>query len=131
MSGKPKPLMNRILLLFLLSLCFNASAQQMERAQPAPPVQDFVLEVPRLDPVKTLPEFRRFLNDIGELQFEGFCDSRKLLFLRCTSEMMPKLELWFREKQMSFYVKENTSISRAMSACDNTKEITDSKAASE
>lgn len=88
--------------------------------------RDFVLEIPRADLYKVLPPLKAKFKQINGVTFEGYCDSRKLLFLHSTDEAFSSILKVMQEMNLIYFIKENTSIEHAKSACLNIAEIKNS-----
>ncbi len=111
------------LLIFLLTiLCCCQLNAQIAAVNPSPK-KDLILEVPQADLTKVLPLIKQHLKDFTEVSFEGFCDSRKLLFLKSDSQTQQQLIYMFREMGLICFVKKEISIDKAKLACDTQEEI--------
>lgn len=84
---------------------------------------DLVIEIPRADLIKTIPSLKLKLKEIKNISFDGFCESRKLLFLHTNSESLTDVLNVMNEMNLIYYIKQNTSIERAKKACVNEEEI--------
>ena len=82
-----------------------------------------MLEVPGANSEKILPPLKKKLKEITGVVFEGYCDSRKLLFLRIDHEAFNNVLDALRDANLIYYIKENTPISAAKNECSSQKEI--------
>lgn len=84
---------------------------------------DLVIEIPKADLIKTIPSLKLKLKEIKNISFDGFCESRKLLFLHTNGESLSDVLIVMKEMNLIYYIKQNTSIERAKKACMNEDEI--------
>ena len=82
-----------------------------------------VLEIPRADLYKILPLLKTKFKEINGVDFEGYCDSRKLLFVKANEEAFFNVLMAIKELNLVYYIKQNTSIERARKICLNEDEI--------
>ncbi len=116
---KPLCLLFTILLGFLTS--FNVRAQEISESNTTK--NDLVLEIPRADLYKVLPLLKTKFKQINGVSFEGYCDSRKLLFVKANEEAFFNVLMAIKELNLVYYIKQNTSIERARKICLNEDEI--------
>ena len=82
-----------------------------------------MIEIPKADLIKTIPSLKLKLKEIKNISFDGFCESRKLLFLHTNGESLSDVLEVMKEMNLIYYIKQNTSIERAKKACMNEDEI--------
>ena len=116
---KPLYLFLTIFLSFLTSVQLKAQ----DNAASLNVTGDLVIEIPRADLIKTIPSLKLKLKEIKNISFDGFCESRKLLFLHTNSESLTDVLNVMNEMNLIYYIKQNTSIERAKKACVNEEEI--------
>ncbi len=108
---------------FLMHLT-NGQAQSVAQKQIS---NEHVFEVPRMDIFKRLPDFKIRLQVAPDAEFGGFCESRSLLLMKLTDTDYIKVLHILEEMGLTYYIKADPSFEKAISACDNPKEIEISK----
>lgn len=134
MSGINQPFMKPAVYLFLVAMMSSSlslSAQSFDAAVINKSVKDRVLEVPRMEAFKTLHIFKNRINQLNDVSFEGFCESRRLLFLKASDEGFAGIEQVLFNMNLSYYLKKGTSLQAAKRVCDNPAEIENSLIISE
>jgi hypothetical protein len=106
------------------SLALASKAQQNTEK---PQYIEYVFEVPQLDLIKQLPDFKTRLRTIPNVNFMGFCESRKLLLIQAPASQLPQINDLFGALNFVSYQKENASFRVAEAACGSKKEIEISK----
>lgn len=119
-----------LLLLALLSaFTFTATAQRNEN-QVLQPIKSangaYVLEVPRMEPVKLLPLFKERIRGYDAIGFRGFCESRNLLFIQSTPEAFRQVLKALEELGLVYFQKECSNLEEAMVTCNSPTEIEES-----
>ncbi len=115
-----------LLIACMLLVSLKASAQRYDVAVMNKSVREIILEVPRLEAVKTLSVFRKNIKGIQHVSFEGFCESRRLLFLKADDAAYAEIETVLQSMNMPYYLKRGVSHERAKQSCDSRSEIENS-----
>lgn len=123
--------MKKIIPLFLLislMATFQSFGQEEERALPTGDVItkapiERVLEVPRMENAKVLPMFKEAFKNFSGVEFKGFCESRRLLFIKANPSGYLQVINYLREMNFEFFEKEDSSHQRAMNSCASKEEI--------
>lgn len=129
MNGINPPFMKPVYKIFIainLLATINSLAQSFDATALNKSMKERVLEVPKMEAIKTLAIFRSRIEAMKEVSFEGFCESRRLLFLKSSEEAFVDVEAALAEMNMPFYVKLNASFLTAKQACDSSAEIENS-----
>ncbi len=129
MSGINPPYMKpvyQIMLVSQLLLAGNSFSQSFDTIGIKKAVRDRVLEVPRMEAVKTLSIFKSRIRELNEVSFEGFCESRRLLFLKASDAAFAVVEEELLKMNMTYYLKKGASLQQAKRACDNQSEVENS-----
>jgi hypothetical protein len=116
----------------ILSVCLffliasNANAQTDEVADQAMALsKELVIQLPEVNKGKILPLLKQKLKTIEGITFNGFCESRQLIFLNTTTTSDEVFEL-FHEMNLEYAIKQNVSFDRAMLECLSQSEIQNS-----
>lgn len=112
-----------LILIIYLSFLTPAYLKAQDKAASLNVTGDLVLEIPKADLIKTIPTLKLKLKEMKNISFDGFCESRKLLFLHTNSESLTDVLKIMNEMNLIYYIKQNTSIERAKKACMNEEEI--------
>jgi len=129
MSGINLPFMKRayqIIIAIQLLAAVNSFAQSFDATVLQKSVKDRVLEVPKMEAVKTLSIFTQRINQMNDVSFEGFCESRRLLFLKASDEAFALVGEELLKMNMTYFIKKGASLQQAKRACDNQSEIENS-----
>lgn len=98
----------------ILSLENKANSNQLE---------EYVLEVPLMESQKVLPVFKNALKQISGVEFKGFCESRRLLFIKANLIGFQQMIDLLRDMQFEFYRKEDSNHKQAKNSCGSIEEI--------
>ena len=123
---KPKPLMKKLLALFLLiflSFSCRLMAQESSTAPGNSGKRSVIYEVPWLNAGKTFPMFRDFASTKPGIVIRGFCESRNLLLLELNDDGRHICEQWFRDQSFSFYEKVQVPLEDALKSCGGDAEF--------
>ena len=109
----------------------NLSAQTDARTVNAGFIQnneptDFILEVPRMNNLKTLPLFKERIKSVSGLEFKGFCQSKGLVFIHGNHDQLIAATRILDEMGQEYFFKYDATLEKAMNACDSKSEITES-----
>jgi hypothetical protein len=104
----------------------TANAQTDEVADQAMALsKELVIQLPEVNKGKILPLLKQKLKTIEGITFNGFCESRQLIFLSTTTTSEDVFEL-FHEMNLEYAIKQNVSFDRAMLECLSQSEIQNS-----
>lgn len=112
-----------LFLTIFLSFLTSAQLKAQDNYSSLNVTGDLVIEIPRADLIKTIPSLKLKLKEMKNISFDGFCESRKLLFLHTNGESLANVLSVMNEMNLIYYIKQNTSIERAKKACMNEDEI--------
>lgn len=118
-----------LLMAQLAAFAFTATAQQSDGTllQPIKSTNGaYVLEVPRMEPVKLLPLFKERIRGHESIRFKGFCESRNLLFIQSTPEEFRQVLRTLEELGLVYFQKECSNLEEAMVTCNSPAEIEES-----
>lgn len=108
-------------LLFLAASTSNAQSNAVAE-QSITPTKELVIQLPGVNNGKILPLLKQKLKTIDGITFNGFCESRQLIFLNTTTTSEDVFEL-FHEMNLEYAIKQNASYDRAMLECLSQSEI--------
>ncbi|MFN0187669.1 MAG: hypothetical protein ACKVQV_03115 [Bacteroidia bacterium] len=115
------------LVLVLLFICIvfakKTQAQEVERTLATKGIVDRVIEVPRMEMNKVLPVFKSNIKNIEGASFRGFCQSRNLVFITANQKVFDQVLQSLTEMGLTYYIKSDVTIERAMSACSSAQEV--------
>jgi hypothetical protein len=113
----------RYLLIIICGILTNSCTMAQEVKGDKVIVKDLVVELPKADLHKTIPVLKFKLRQLEGVSFEGYCDSRKLLFIKTKEESYFNVLMLLKEINLIYYIKQHTSILRAKTDCMSQKEI--------
>jgi hypothetical protein len=121
-----KPITQFVFISFLFICASKVNAQSNKIAdQSITTSKELVIQLPGVDNGKILPLLKQKLKSIEGITFNGFCESRQLIFLNTTSTSDDVFEL-FHEMNLEYSVKQNANSERAMLECLSQSEIQNS-----
>ena len=111
-------------LFFICAALLNQSyAQNTDKTLTSKGIRDHVIEIPRMNLSKVLPVFKAKIREIEGVSFRGFCQSRSLVFITANQQTFDQVLESLTEIGLTYYVKSDVTIERAMSACSSQQEI--------
>jgi len=118
-----KPIIQIVFVILFFLFAANANAQTNKVAdQSITPSKELVIQLPGVNNGKILPLIKQKIKAIEGITFNGFCESRQLIFLSSTANSDDVFEL-FHEMNLEYAIKQNVSSDRAMLECLSKSEI--------
>jgi hypothetical protein len=118
-----KPLIQIIFVCSFFLIAITANAQTDDVVDHASALsKELVIQLPGVNNGKILPILKQKLKTIEGITFNGFCESRQLIFLSTTTTSDDVFEL-FHEMNLEYAIKQNASSERAMLECLSQSEI--------
>jgi uncharacterized FlgJ-related protein len=85
--------------------------------------KEYVFEIPYMDLTKQMSSFKADLKAIPNLEFYGFCESRKLLMIRMPESSLEQFKNLLGEKDYLYYQKIEGTFMSAEKDCNAKEEI--------
>jgi hypothetical protein len=118
-----KPIIQIVFVIIFFLFAANANAQTNKVAdQSITPSKELVIQLPGVNNGKILPLIKQKIKAIEGITFNGFCESRQLIFLSTSTNSDDVLEL-FHEMNLEYAIKQNATTDRAMLECLSQSEI--------
>lgn len=111
--------MNPFARVFLLLIFFSSALP----AQDNPVLKEYVIEIPSADPGKMISSFRMKLEKNNQFELVAYCESSKLMMVKASPAAFQKLCSIFKENNLEYSIKKNTTIKSASAACYSREEF--------
>jgi len=108
--------------LFFLTASNSRAQSNVVAEQSITPSKELIIQLPSVNNGKILPLLKQKLKAIDGITFNGFCESRQLIFLSTSTNSDDVLGL-FHEMNLEYAIKQNATTDRAMLECLSQSEI--------
>ncbi|HCI57889.1 MAG: hypothetical protein K1X73_00755 [Bacteroidia bacterium] len=114
-------------LVFAVMIMLLSKAAYCQEKISAQKSEEFVFEIPQLDLVKQLADFKQNLKQIKGLEFHGFCESKHLLMVSMPTASKDEFYDLMDKMQYSALEKKQATFRLAEQVCNAKEEINYSK----